>query len=163
MLLDSSRSVQRVHFAGRAQAIPASITAANQRRVQVKKGFLRREYIFARVPKAAVDENKVYHGRREMGNAIVTVNDQRPGHRPRLLRERQDLENHSPTGFEWGYGGSGPAQLALALLADYLGNDEQALALHQDFKFEVIAGLPHDSWKLTGQDMDKALKRITQQ
>jgi hypothetical protein len=36
VLLDSSRPVQRVHFAGRAQAIPASITAANQRRVQVR-------------------------------------------------------------------------------------------------------------------------------
>ena len=28
----------------------------------------------------------------------------------------QQLYNHSPTGFEWGYGGSGPAQLALAIL-----------------------------------------------
>jgi hypothetical protein len=30
------------------------------------------------------------------------------------------LRNHSPTGFEWGYAGSGPAQLALALLLDAL-------------------------------------------
>lgn len=28
---------------------------------------------------------------------------------------------HSPTGFEWGYGGSGPADLALSILADVLG------------------------------------------
>lgn len=34
---------------------------------------------------------------------------------------RLDLFNHSPDGFEWGYGGSGPAQLALAILADFLG------------------------------------------
>jgi len=27
---------------------------------------------------------------------------------------RSDLRNHSPNGFEWGYSGSGPAQLALA-------------------------------------------------
>lgn len=26
------------------------------------------------------------------------------------------VRNHSPTGFAWGYGGSGPAQLALAVL-----------------------------------------------
>ena len=37
------------------------------------------------------------------------------------LDSRRDLWNHSPTGFEWGYCGSGPAQLALALLADHLG------------------------------------------
>lgn len=28
---------------------------------------------------------------------------------------------HSPTGFEMGYGGSGPADLALSILADYFG------------------------------------------
>lgn len=28
----------------------------------------------------------------------------------------QKVWNHSPDGFNWGYGGSGPAQLALALL-----------------------------------------------
>jgi hypothetical protein len=34
---------------------------------------------------------------------------------------RLDLRNHSPTGFEWGYRGSGAAQLSLAILADYIG------------------------------------------
>jgi hypothetical protein len=33
----------------------------------------------------------------------------------------EEIANHSPDGFEWGYGGSGPAQLALAILADCLG------------------------------------------
>src|SRR5215469_11969326 len=33
---------------------------------------------------------------------------------------RLELVNHSPSGFDWGPGGSGPAQLALALLADCL-------------------------------------------
>ena len=32
------------------------------------------------------------------------------------LDPRYDLRNHSPTGFAWGYGGSGPSQLALAIL-----------------------------------------------
>ena len=31
----------------------------------------------------------------------------------RELPYRLDLCAHSPTGYEWGYGGSGPAQLAL--------------------------------------------------
>jgi hypothetical protein len=34
--------------------------------------------------------------------------------RIRSLELRLDLFNHSPIGFEWGYGGSGPAQLAPA-------------------------------------------------
>lgn len=58
------------------------------------------------------------------------------------LPPRLDLRNHSPTGFAWGYGGSGPAQLALALLADATGNDELALKHYQCFKAQVVANLP---------------------
>ena len=31
--------------------------------------------------------------------------------------------DHSPTGFEWGYGGSGPSQLSLAILIETLSDD----------------------------------------
>jgi hypothetical protein len=62
---------------------------------------------------------------------------------------RLDLWNHSPTGFEFGYGGSGPAQLALAILADCCG-DELAVTYHQPFKWAVIARLPADGGSLTG-------------
>jgi hypothetical protein len=71
---------------------------------------------------------------------------------------------HSPTGFECGYGGSGPADLAASILADFFNVNPRAVAaayrgklrfakkpmpadvgkvfhLHQDFKFDVIAGI----------------------
>jgi hypothetical protein len=69
-----------------------------------------------------------------------------------------DLFNHSPTGLEWGYGGSGPAQLALALLADALNDDALALALYQRFKWKFIATIPQDStWQMSAQEVvDKA-------
>ena len=76
------------------------------------------------------------------------------------LNPRRDLHNHSPDGFNWGYGGSGPAQLALAILADHLGNDELALANYQAFKFAVIAGLENDEWTLTGDAVSDALQEI---
>lgn len=60
-----------------------------------------------------------------------------------LLAPRLDLRNHSLTGFECSYRGSGPAQLALAILADCLG-DEEAARLYQDYKDAVIAYLPSD-------------------
>jgi hypothetical protein len=56
--------------------------------------------------------------------------------------------NHSPDGFNWGYGGSGPAQLALAILLLYL-EPEDALRIYQDFKFGFIAGLPQSDFKVT--------------
>ena len=96
---------------------------------------------------------KQYAGRRQGHAAIVTV-DGRP------LNPRLDLWNHSPTGFEWGYGGSGPAQLALAILADHLGNDEPAFNFHHRFKWEVTAKLPIRAWTLTSQEIDLVLPQL---
>jgi hypothetical protein len=73
------------------------------------------------------------------------------------------LWNHSPSGFEWGYCGSGPAQLALALLADHLGDDEQALNLYQRFKWVVVAELPKKRWKLTTHEIEVILQSIREQ
>jgi len=64
---------------------------------------------------------------------------------------RRDLVNHSPTGFAWGYCGSGPAQLALALLAWEL-DEQYALQNYQAFKRDVIAALD-DEWILTSADV----------
>ena len=66
------------------------------------------------------------------------------------LALRLEVWNHSPTGFEWGYGGSGPAQLALAILVELTRpNVQEAVELHQAFKRDVIARLPRDGWSLT--------------
>jgi hypothetical protein len=67
----------------------------------------------------------------------------------KLLRpERsQKIRNHSPDGFNWGYGGSGPAQLALAILLQYM-NEEEACNYYQDFKFKVVAGWPQEDFEI---------------
>ena len=64
----------------------------------------------------------------------------------------QRLCNHSPSGFQWGYPGSGPAQLALALLYDVTGDRELSLRHHQDFKREFVA-LWGDIWEITDLDI----------
>ena len=76
---------------------------------------------------------------------------------------RLDLRNHSPSGFEWGYAGSGPAQLSLALAADVLADDDQAQAIYQDLKFKVIGRLPHVQWTLTEDQLRQAIQQIQQQ
>lgn len=73
---------------------------------------------------------------------------------------RLDIRSHSPTGAEWGYGGSGPAQLALALLADALGDDERAEEMYQDFKFKVVGRLPHDRWEFTQDEIVQTVARL---
>jgi hypothetical protein len=96
---------------------------------------------------------KRYEGLRKLRRTKVTV-DGRP------LRARLDLRSHSPAEFEWGYGGSGPAQLALAILANHLGNDKEALNLYQRFKWAVVAEFPHRSWTLTSGEIDQALQAL---
>jgi len=95
----------------------------------------------------------MYEGRRQGYAVTVTVDGRR-------LNPRLDLWNHSPSGFEWGYGGSGPAQLALAILADHLGDDAQAFNFHHRFKWAVAAEFPHRSWTLTSQEIDRVLQAL---
>jgi hypothetical protein len=80
----------------------------------------------------------------------------------RLLPARRDLADHSPDGFAWGYGGSGPAQLALALVAHATGQDSLALSIYQDFKHEIIAGLPRDGdWEITSEEVLETVTRLS--
>lgn len=91
---------------------------------------------------------KEYIGTR-LGDGQLAVIVSRDGELGDDLPLRLDLVNHSPSGFECGYGGSGPAQLALAILADLLGDDDQAIRLHQGFKAKRIAKLPRaQDWRL---------------
>jgi hypothetical protein len=53
----------------------------------------------------------------------------------------QSYHNHSLDGFNWGYSGSGPAQLALAIILKLTGSPNG----YQDFKFRCIANLPIDN------------------
>jgi hypothetical protein len=73
---------------------------------------------------------------------------------------RCDVVNHSPTGFAWGYAGSGPAQLALAILADYFGCAHAARALHQLFKFAAISGIQEKHWSMTGRDIAHVFEKL---
>lgn len=105
-----------------------------------------------------VNATTEYVGSRADGVAIVKR--VRGGHMVDLPA-RLDLWNHSPTGFEWGYHGSGPAQLALAILADALGDDKRASRLHQPFKRKVIAGLDRRTpWILRAEDVLGTVQQI---
>ena len=109
---------------------------------------------------AILQSDRVYTIQRTPQGVVCYVNG-------KPLPLRLDLWNHSPTelaevsptGFEFGYGGSGPAQLALAILADCCG-DELAVAYHQPFKWAVIARLPGPGGSLTGTFVRDVLARL---
>ena len=65
---------------------------------------------------------------------------------------------HSPTGIEWGYGRSGPADLALSVLLA-LTDERAANALYHRFKHEVVASIPEDGGVLRAADVRRWVER----
>jgi hypothetical protein len=65
------------------------------------------------------------------------------------------LISHSPTGFEWGYAGSGPADLALNILLHVGLAREEAENLHQSFKFKFVAAVPTTGGIIKRTDIDR--------
>lgn len=101
---------------------------------------------------------KTYRGQYQDGARVVHVYYESGVKHP--LDPRRDLAEHSPIGLEfgWGFGGAGAMQLAVALLADVLGDDVARL-LAGDFCQEVIARLPHNhaasGWCLTAAEIQR--------
>lgn len=68
------------------------------------------------------------------------------------LAESLNVRNHSPSGLNWGYGGSGPAQAALALCLHIFQNRYVAEALYQDFKWAFVA-----KWQPQKEDFERTI------
>ena len=88
-------------------------------------------------------KNDVALKRDEHGNVVTNV--------------PHSIIQHSPSGFEWGYGGSGPAELALNILAMFTDR-QTADELHQTFKWDFIAKLPYDGGIIKGREIRKWLR-----
>ncbi len=96
--------------------------------------------------------SKTYKGERTIDGLRVAVNGE-------LLGEHTEVEKFTDYGFEWSYEGESPQQLALAILADFTGDDEEAVRLSEPFMRSVIANLDND-WILTAKEINAALKEI---
>lgn len=71
------------------------------------------------------------------------------------------VQNHSPTGLSWGYHGSGPAQLALAILLELFGR-RTALRHYQQFKLHVIGNLPQEGFNVKINLADYTVEHTTE-
>jgi hypothetical protein len=95
---------------------------------------------------------KSFVGDRTIDGIKVTV-DGRP------LDQRLDLHSYTANGFEWSYEGPEPRQLALAVLAEHLGDSTKALALVEPFMKGVVANFGNE-WEMTSADIDAALDAL---
>ena len=98
---------------------------------------------------------KTFCGDRTIDGVKATV-DGKP------LDQRLDIQKFTPNGFEWSYEGPEPRQLALAILAEHLGNTAKAKALVEPFMTAVVANFGND-WEMTSADIDAALAAIQRQ
>ena len=108
-----------------------------------------------------VPRNYVIHragDERDVGEVTVTVHE---AHKQYWLdpKRSQAIRNHSPDGFNFGYAGSGPAQLALAILLDYTDNEKLATRWYQTFKFEFLCGMGHPGGIILGNDIQAWLDK----
>lgn len=99
---------------------------------------------------------KQYMGTRWLGGlGVFVVENQSSRRLPHVVL-------HSPDGYEWGYAGSGPADLALSILADYFGEPAQtvkegrnskAYRLHQSFKDKFLTNADKLNLKITSEQI----------
>ena len=102
------------------------------------------------------EEMKRYRGDRTQAGAEVWVDD-------KPLPNRTDLRKISRDGlFEWSYVGNEPAQLALAILAEHLDNDEKAVTLYPTFMEKVVANFDNE-WEMNSTNIETALANISEQ
>ena len=86
-------------------------------------------------------------GLRRAGEVLITVDGA-----PLDWRASLAVRNHSPTNPAWGYGGSGSAQLALAILL-MVTDETTAERFYQRFKWDVVASIGADRWALDVGDV----------
>ncbi len=96
---------------------------------------------------------KHYAGDRTIDGVKVTV-DGAP------LDPRVDIMEFSKNGFEWSYEGPEPRQLALALLADHLGDHAAAKAAVEPFMRAIVANFGNE-WEMSSADIELALAALT--
>jgi hypothetical protein len=92
---------------------------------------------------------KTYAGERTIDGVRVFVDDQ-------LLPERAELRRYAEMGFEWGYEGDEPRQLAFALLLDHT-NDLKLSTDSSEFFMKVMVANFGNEWSITSTDIESWL------
>jgi hypothetical protein len=85
------------------------------------------------------------------GRALITVKD------GNTLYPLKHIIVHSPTGMEYGYGGSGPSDTAISILYDLLGGKVDR-NVYNAFKFEFICDLDDEGGSIPEDEIMDWLK-----
>ncbi len=91
-------------------------------------------------------KHRIFKGHKTLlGHKYVTLNELE-------LNPRFEIFSHARDGFDWGYMGSGPLQLAFAILYEIKG-EEFAKVYKTEFAKDVIKNLSPKNWILESSDI----------
>ncbi len=116
-----------------------------------------------------MDATASRHRRDEIADPIVTFAGRRvEGDRAEVWMVRRShridplphIVRHSPTGFEWGFAGSGPADLALALCDAATAGRITDAATYQGVKSALVATIDADEWDLPATRVLDTIARL---
>lgn len=91
--------------------------------------------------------NKYLYTKPMKQNFVLYRSENRP-----ITNVRHLIKEHSPSGFEWGYSGSGPTDLALNILILFVSYPI-AYQLAPLFRDEFIARLPEEGGTIPVEDV----------
>ena len=81
---------------------------------------------------------KIFRGRKSDTGCVVELDNE--GYLTNLSLEKSlQIVGHSPDGFQWGYSGSGPAQLAAAILYEITDDVELSRGYYELFKHDHVS------------------------
>lgn len=87
-----------------------------------------------------------YKGIRNSNVCLVTCD----GHE---LPTKTELRNHSPNGFGWGSDEPQSLQLALAMLCDFLSDEDKALRFYHAFKRDMLSIITANEWTIKSESI----------
>lgn len=144
---------------------PQSEEPMNRMQLQNQLGILLGSYdLIDDYAPGTIDRGRVYlpQGHFSDTHAKIVVQSFQGTIRERDLDFAGGVAFHSPDGFAWGYGGSGPTELSRAILFDVFG-EELAPATVARYTSDVIARLEcsSTSWSIHESDIRAYVERYT--
>ncbi len=102
----------------------------------------------------------IIKGKRVDRECVVVI---KSDHIAAPLDPHDDLVNHSSNGFEWGYSGSGPSQLAFAIMFEYgkskfpkeIDAYKFAITYYMKFRDDYIASVQEPSFEISFDQIER--------
>ena len=101
---------------------------------------------------------RVFRGKKVEYDRIVEI-EQNGSVAPLPLEPSLEIADHSPDGFNWGYNGSGAAQLALGILYEVTGDAALARSYYQMFKWDHVSRWG-ERWETAEREVREWLRAV---